>query len=202
MKNTILTLLFIAFLTSCSKDSATETPADTLPPATTTGANTAGCNINGKLLIPKNGSQAIGGPPSYGLTTGAGGNFHPPTIGGDYFYVKVVNYKDNPSCSVWVQVNDLSNGTGTYNLGIANGNLFSSSPNNPFMIVKICDGVNPCKIYYSVANSGNIVITRFDYPNGIYSGTFNGSLFNKDNTTEIIQVTDGRFDIRIATLNH
>ena len=53
-----LLLSFIAI--SCSKDNSIETPADQLPPITTTGANTAGCIINGKILIPKNGSQAIG----------------------------------------------------------------------------------------------------------------------------------------------
>jgi large conductance mechanosensitive channel len=57
------------------------------------------------------------------------------------------------------------------------------------------------KTYWSGNNSGTITITRFDYFNGVYSGIFNVTLYNKDNPTEIIQVTDGRFDINVATLN-
>lgn len=57
------------------------------------------------------------------------------------------------------------------------------------------------KTFWSGSNSGIIQITRFDYFNGIYSGTFNGILYNKDIPTEKIQITDGRFDIKISTLN-
>ena len=57
------------------------------------------------------------------------------------------------------------------------------------------------KIYWSGNNSGTITITRFDYFNGIYSGIFSFTLYNNDNPTETINITDGRFDINVATLN-
>ena len=64
------------------------------------------------------------------------------------------------------------------------------------------NGVN--KTYWSSTNSGIIKITRSDLATGIsiYSGTFSCTLYNKDNPSETIQVTDGRFDINVATLNH
>jgi hypothetical protein len=97
-----LLLSFIAI--SCSKDNATETPADQLPPITQTGANTAGCIINGKVLIPKNGSQAIGGSTLYGLTIGGGIHFNAPIIGDDYFYVSIQNLKDSILISQYLLV--------------------------------------------------------------------------------------------------
>ena len=201
MKKLTILLLATIILTSCTKDSTTETPADTLPPATTSGANTAGCYINGKLLIPKNGSQAIGGSPLYGLKLNAGGNFHPPTIGGDYWQLEIANKKDINGASIILWIKNMSTGNGGYIVGQSNGELYSYGPNNNQIIAGISEnGIN--KTYWSAANAGTIVISRFDYPNGIYSGTFNCTLYNKDNPSETIQVTDGRFDINLATLNH
>ena len=158
MKNLILTAVFLCFLNSCTKDSATSTPVDTLPPITTIGANTAGCLINGKVLIPKNGSQAIGGSPLY-------------------------------------------LGMGDYTIGQSNGEKFILASNNPQIILETHYNVVPSKKYISNVNSGTIKVTRFDYPNGIYSGIFNCTLYNVNIPSEKIQITDGRFDIKISTLN-
>jgi len=75
-------------LFGCTKTETT-TPQDTLPPITQVGANTAGCIINGTVLVPKNGSQVIGGSAAYGLTTGAGINFNAPIVGDDYLYISI-----------------------------------------------------------------------------------------------------------------
>jgi hypothetical protein len=116
--------------------------------------------------------------------------------------VRIVNYKDKPTYSIWLQFDNMSQGENTYIIGQANGMHFSDGPDNPYAIVRICDEINPCKVYYSSENSGTIEITRFDYDNGIYSGIFGCTLYNIDNPEEIIEVTDGRFDIKIATLNN
>jgi len=200
MKNIFLTLLCalsLLSITGCSND---DPPKDTLPEATTIGANTAGCYIDGKLLVPKDGDTGFTGT-AYGLTVGGGNNFNAPIIGDDYFYVRIVNHRDRPTYSIWLQIDDMSDGEGAYPFGQANGLYFMDGPNNPFAIVMYYDGVNVAKTYYSSENSGNINITQFDYYNGIYSGTFNLTLYNKDNPTDTIEITEGRFDIRIATLN-
>ncbi len=91
----------MVFLFSCSSDeNKTEEPQDQLPPITTSGANTAGCKINGKILIPKNGTQSIGGPAIYGLNISAGMNFHPPIIGDDYWQLEIANKKDTNGAGI------------------------------------------------------------------------------------------------------
>lgn len=194
-----LLLSFIAI--SCSKDNSTETPTDQLPPITTTGANTAGCYINGKLLIPKNGSQAIGGSPNYGLYQRQGNNFWPNK--NDYFGVDISNKKDYDNFSIYVWIKDMQNGNGDYSVGQSNGQIHSNGPNNNQIFATLNEN-GTLKTYYSSNNSGLIKITRSDMVTGIaiFSGTFNCTLYNKDNPNEIIQITDGRFDINALTLNH
>ena len=81
-KNIILLLLTTFTLSCCNKDNdKPKTEIDQLPPITKIGANTAGCIINGKVLIPKNGAQSFGGPALYGLNISAGNNFNAPIIG-------------------------------------------------------------------------------------------------------------------------
>lgn len=199
MKNLLFLFTTVFTLTCCSKDD--NKPTDQLPSATQTGANTAGCYINGELLIPKNGSQAIGGPPIYGLKVGAGNDFNLPIIGDDYWQLEIANKKDPNSSGIILWIKNMQNGSGDYIVEQSNGELYTDGPDNNQIIagVKI-NGVY--KTYWSGASAGKITITRFDYANGIYSGTFNATLYNRDDPSEKIQVTDGRFDISIATLNH
>ena len=199
MKTTLL-VLFLA-LASCSKNNDTlQTPQEQLPQITTIGANTAGCIINGKILIPKNGEQQFGGSPKYGLNINAGINFNEPIIGDDYWQLEIANKKDSNSAGIILWIKNMQNGNSDYILGQSNGELYTDGPNNNQIIAGIKEnGVN--KTYWSGTNSGIIKITRFDYLNGIYSGIFNVTLYNKDNPLETIQVTDGRFDINVATLN-
>lgn len=197
---TLIYILSLITLTACNKDDNTETPQDQLPPITQTGANTAGCIINGKVLIPKNGSQAIGGPPLYGMNVNAGINFSEPIIGDDYWQLEIANKRDPNSAGIVLWIKDMQQGIGNYIINQSNGELYADGPNNNQVIAGIKEnGVQ--KTYWSGNNAGTITITRFDYLNGIRSGIFNVTLYNKDNPTEIIQVTDGRFDINIATLN-
>ncbi|MBC7493736.1 MAG: DUF5025 domain-containing protein [Flavobacterium sp.] len=197
MKN-LSTLLVILVLNACTKNDAA--PKDQLPPATAIGANTAGCYINGELLVPKNGNQAIGVSPLYGLTISAGLNFNAPIIGDDYWQLEIANKRDNNSSGVILWIKNMQGGFGNYVVDQSNGELYADGPNNNQIIVGVKkNGVN--KTYFSSLNSGTITITRFDYVKGIYSGTFNCILYNKDNPSERIQITEGRFDISVATLN-
>jgi hypothetical protein len=199
MKNLLLLLTTLLTLSCCSKDDTI--PQDKLPEATTTGANTAGCYINGELLVAKNGEQQFGGPPAYGLTTGAGGGFNEPIIGDGYFFVRIANLKDKGGDFIYLQVNNMEKGAGIYTIGQSNNEFFMDGPNNPHVIVHTFDGVNLGKVFLSGPNAGTITYARFDYPNGIYSGTFNLTVYNKDNPNETIKITDGRFDIGLGTLN-
>jgi hypothetical protein len=199
-KTTILTLLII-MLSGCSKNNDATVPQDQLPPITTTGANTAGCIINGKVLIPRNGIQALGGPPSYGLKMNTGNNFWPAK--NDYWQLEIANKIATNSSGIILYIKNMSTGNGDYIVNQSNGELYIDGPNNHQIIAGIKEN-GIYKTYYSSSNSGIIKITRSDLAVGIsiYSGTFSCTLYNKDNPSEKIQVTDGRFDINSITLNH
>ena len=199
MKTTLF-FLFLA-LSSCSKNNDTpQTPQDQLPQITTIGANTAGCIINGKVLIPKNEEQQFGGSPAYGLQRYSGVHFG-STNGDDYYAVQIVNKKDKGGGFIYLQLPNLINGIGNYIINQSNNEFYMDGPNNPHVIVKTYDGVNLGKVYLSGSNSGIIKITKFDFPNRIVSGIFNLTVYNKDNPNETIEITDGRFYINGFTLN-
>ena len=200
MKKLIFAILVALTTCSCSKDSTSATPPDTLPPITTTGANTAGCYINGKLLIPKNNNQAIGGPLIYGLKYHLGNSFGDPLFN-DYFAITIRNRKDIDGDDIYIHFNQMVQGVGTYVLGQSNGNRFTASPNNNHAVLE--RGVNSGNIqtYLSSPTSGSIIINRFDWASNIISGTFSFSLYNANNPSDIIEVTQGRFDINLVTLN-
>ena len=197
MKANILLLSVFLYLAGCSKDSA---PQDQLPAATTIGANKAGCYINGELLVPKNNIPNIGSPTSFGIQRYTGINFG-STYGNDYYAIQIANRKDPGGDYIYIQIPSLINGSGDYLIGQSNGQLFIDGPNNPHAIVHTYDGVNLGKTYYSGSNAGTIKITRFDFPSRIISGIFNLTVYNKDNPSETIEITEGRFDINGFTLN-
>ena len=151
-------------------------------------------------MIPKNGSQTFGGPALLGLNISAGINFNAPIIGDDYWQLEIANKRDVNGAGVILWIKNMTAGNADYIVGQSNGELYSDGPNNNQMIAGIKEN-GIYKTFWSGSNSGIIQITRFDYFNGIYSGTFNGILYNKDIPTEKIQITDGRFDIKISTLN-
>jgi hypothetical protein len=196
MKKIFLLLLsFIAI--SCSKDNSIETPADQLPPITTTGANTAGCIINGKVLIPKNGINSTSGQVVYGLDVSRGVNFDNIPYGNDYFSISIYNLKDKgQNYWIYIHLNNLTNSIGNYTVNQSNADFWSDASSNPQILARETYDVVSNKTFLSGSNSGTIIITRFDFPNRVISGTFNANLYNQANTSETIQVTNGRFDLR------
>lgn len=53
MKNLLLLFAVLLSLNSCDKEDNSKTPLEQLPAQTTTGANTAGCLVNGEAFLPK-----------------------------------------------------------------------------------------------------------------------------------------------------
>lgn len=186
--NCLLLFLFLG----CSKDDDnTFTP--TLPPITQTGANTFGCYIDGVLVTPRDGSGANGFP-DRGMLFSAGGI--PPEI--TYNEINVVDFKSEFGTKINIHIKNLNDiGQGEYVINESNceDNVDSNDNNNIF-----CRFWNEAsqtyKWYCSVENSGTLSITRYDFQNKIVSGTFSCTLQNRDNPDEIIEITDGRFDIK------
>ena len=200
MKTTILFFLTILSFIGCSKDNAPGKPPETIPPATTSGANTAGCYINGKLLLPKNNDQAIGGPLIFGLWYNRGNSFGNPLFN-DYFAISIENHRDLEGDEIYIHFNQMVQGVGTYILGQSNGNRYTASPNNNHVVLERGVKSGNIQTYLSSPTSGSIEVTRFDWASKIISGTFTFSLYNVNNPSDIIQVTEGRFDINLVTLN-
>ena len=184
---TIVLLVLLAFtLINCTKSND---PQDQLPPITQTGANTFGCIINGEVLIPKDG---IGVPQPKGLFVGHYSN--------NNLVIDAGNLSDSGGDNIYMYIYNLTS-TGTYTFGLSTGqgtSTFEPAYNHIFCYP--FDGQNPVDVYLSDTNSGTITITRFDPANFIVSGTFELTVFNKDNPNETIEITEGRFDIDWSTI--
>ncbi len=56
--------------------------------------------------------------------------------------------------------------------------------------------------YLSIKNSGNVTFSKSNSNSSIYSGNFSLELKNINNENDIINITEGRFDINLNTLNN
>jgi len=178
----ILLLAVFTFFNCSNNDDPIE--QDQLPPISQTGANTFGCIINGKVLIPKDG---IGVPQPKGISVKYRGNKN--------FIIDVANLKDINGDRIYLYVNNLTS-TGAYSFGLSNGeNDLTFEPNFPHCWVRTFNTTNGGIRYFSNTNTGTITITRFDEDNHIVSGTFKITVFNENNPNETIEITEGRFDV-------
>lgn len=177
------TLLFFAItFFNCENND----PQEQLPPITQTGANTFGAIVDGKIFVTrdKTGYTPPGGGTPKGIAVTVGSSL--PDY--EYFGIDARNYED---IYMYVYIpNELPNET-TY--------FFEKSPGVSASLVRpnyahIFCSINGSR-YISYENSGYITFNKVDFDNGIYAGTFNVKLKNKDNENDIIEITEGRFDI-------
>jgi hypothetical protein len=105
MKN-IITVLLLSLLTSCSEDS--NNPEAQLPPITQTGENTFGCLIDGKLLIPRDGTGTWGGSDKGFMFWGD------PTDNMQYNEIEIKDYKSYRTAKLLIHIQNLHQiGVGT-----------------------------------------------------------------------------------------
>lgn len=201
MRNLILILLTSFTLSCCNKDNITrqQNTINILPPITTSGANTFGCKINGVVMVPRNSIGYI--PP---------GSTHNPA-----FYSKGINYEYETILAVDRREETKSGGVYLY---------FQSQPvintNIPIGTQPIYDGISPidlgsndhyknyiyitryvnnvAQFYVSIENTGTYEILKSDL--FIISGTFSCKAVNLNNPNDIIDITEGRFDVTKNTL--
>ena len=172
--------LFIIIGASCKKDKTTTEPADQLPQATNTGANTFGCLVNGKVFIPS-GFSGMGTPnPLTNYSVGING----------LPYLSMDNYR---------YINNQSQG----NIFIVFGNLdhlgtYSYSNDFDFLIgwSSVLGNCTTVAFDTTIKKWGTGIITKLDIPNRIVSGTFNCKF--KTLQCDTIFITDGRFDIKFS----
>ena len=196
MKNTLILALFL-LLIGCSSDS---NPEDGLPPETKTGANTFGCLINGKLLVPRSGNNDIVNPLS-GATLWGG---YPNVF--DYFELEIIDYKSAKKTSLLLHMHNVVNsGIGQYTIDESNGMENVDGLNHTYLHCVVFDkNTNSYQQYVSFENSGTLTVKRLtvDSNNGnIISGTFNCKLRNIQNSNDEIEITNGRFDVNSHNLS-
>ncbi|WP_018676634.1 DUF5025 domain-containing protein [Riemerella columbina] len=189
-------VLSVSLLLTTCKDRTMEEAQEKLPPITQNGANTAGCVINGYILVPKDGINSISGHKVRGLGGYIGANFYTPILGDDYLSLKISNLKDKgKSYWIYLYMNNLKNGVGEYTIGRGYAEI-APIGDHPYIFVRETNNNISGAIYLSGDNSGRVTITKLT--KNVCSGTFSGIVYNEDNPTEKIQITDGRFDINIT----
>ncbi len=189
-------ILFLGILTfsGCSKkdDNRFE---PTLPFITQNGENTFGCYANGILITPRDGTGTFNSP-DRGMNLIAG----PNSNNIEYHEIDVHDFASQRTSKIIIHIMDLDSiGIGQYRVDESNCLDGIHSPQTNNIHCRIFDyNENEYKFYCSTENSGSIHITRYD--NGILSGTFSCTAVNRDNPSEFIQITEGRFDINGYTL--
>jgi hypothetical protein len=188
MKKYILIMLII--LTSCktSEDENEFTP--TLPLITQTGENTFGCYIDGTLLTPRDGTGTLYGPDTAMFFISG------PSPTNIYYYELIVHdFKSEFHNRIDIHFIDLIENE-PQSFSVKNGNCQPG--------LDAYHSINfRCRFngnwYCSINDSGVLSISKFN--NQILSGTFSFEAQNTEEPYDIIEITDGIFDINRYTVD-
>ena len=175
-------LLYLCFLalTQCSKCKKDDpAPAEQLPPATQTGANTFGCLVNGQAWTSKTSSGYGAYLVQYepGVNNPLGGNLN----------IRLTS--DNNKMKVFLSAGPI--------FRVRSFALDSAATEGTASYFDR-DRAYPCNEvlnYDATYLTGNLTLTRLDEQAGVISGTFEFKLAKPGCDT--IRVTQGRFDHRI-----
>ena len=193
-------LILIIFIASCSNDENSN-PGARLPPETQTGANTFGCLIDGKILLPRSGNTSQINPLSGARLTGGY-----PSFDFDYLELKIIDHKSTNGSILFFHIHDaIENGIGNYVIDESNGFTSIDGLEHHYLYCDIYSSkTNSYQRYLSYENSGIFTITRFtlgsENSGTIISGKFTCKLRNINDPTDEIEITEGRFDINSLTI--
>lgn len=171
--------IFVLILNSNCKKDDTSNELVKLPEATSVGANTFGCLVNGKAYLPQ-GSYLS--PPELQV-------FYQQLINGDNLSIKAYNKSDAYNN---IQLINLSVDSLNLKSGVSL-NLKLKSKESAFAEFDFIAG--SFKAYSTTIGSvGNLTITNLNESAKIISGTF---FFNAvTSTNDTVKVTNGRFDLQ------
>jgi hypothetical protein len=175
MKKILISCLSVVLLASCKKE-VTE-----LPEATQTGANTFGAKVNGVFWAP----QGFGPLPANDILEAR--------MAGNDITINARNFSSSP--------NETEFQLTIYNVTAPGTYLLNTNVVHPFGAASygyyVKRNITPQNEWLTSSTyTGRVIITRIDDVNMIVSGTFEfnaGSIYN----TEVLQVTEGRFDLKI-----
>ncbi len=192
----LLVAIIIGFIlpVSCKKTQPID-QLSLLPPATTTGANTFGCLVNGTAMLPTNVKPSLSNPnPNGGIEK----------VFWDSAILEIAIYNAN---SKEPEPYYLLFHFGTFNT-LQSGvtiNWEQSSFDDQFspyyMYHNHLTGSfydDSSKVYHwygSYNGSGSILLTNFNTSQKIISGTFSGKMRMQNGNKEV-SITNGRFDVK------
>jgi hypothetical protein len=180
MKKLLLLLCTTFLFSSCDKDGQIFAGKDQLPAETQTGANTAGCLLNGQVFIPH----------QEGLSPSLVCNYE-FLDGQFYFNLYFGDLRGGGVKDIAVQTHAINLQVGqSYHLNkniIDDGDFMGGGAQ--YYISSILS-----KNFYTKTNKvGELKITRLDLQNSIISGTFWFDAINS--IGETVQIRSGRFDM-------
>jgi len=179
-------------LASCDNNDDASSCESSLPPATTTGANTFGACINGKLLIPRSGSGSFGTTPRAARLLGGW-----PLVT-DYYELEIRDLKSARSGFILLhmdKVHELE--LAIYVIDQSNGQNSLDGLDHTYLHCRVFDDKTGQYQYYrSFEDSGVLEITNYNFNNRLLSGTFNSRAVNSANPLDTIEIKQGRFDLK------
>jgi Family of unknown function (DUF6252) len=171
-------ILSAFFFVSCKKD------ISELPPATQTGANTFGCKIDGVFWAPQ---SFAGTNASNKLEASYGGN--------NDVFINARNFSSSPTETEFEIYLKNVTGPGVYNLNTATGISPGQSASYAYYIKR---KITPLNEWVTNAQfTGTVEITKSDKVNHIISGTFSFTAGVLSGTGAALNVTEGRFDVKV-----
>ena len=162
-------------LSACDREAPQ--PVDQLPPATQEGANTFGCLVDGELWLPESDSWL------------------------DVPWT--ASYSNGLSYLIFSATNETSNSGFRFSFPSDFGTSGLIRAEGTYELIHVS---NQKYIYFRQGNTfyrpdsthnGVLTITRLDTLEGRFvSGTFYFDAVNENDSTDIVQITDGRFDLK------
>ena len=189
MKTSVLAFTLFAFIfLGCNKED--DGFMSTLPPITQTGENTFGCYVDGKLLIPREGEGTFNSRDRGMIFWGSPSD--------TYNEISVIDYKSGNGGRIDIHIQEFDEkGEGIFTINESNCEKGLDANHNINIRVRWWDeDIQAHKWYCSIEDAGTLEITRYDFENFIVSGTFSCKMANRDDPSDIIEVTEGRFDIK------
>jgi len=168
LKLLLIPILFFLFATSCKKE-------DDLPKATQTGAGVFAAKINGATW------EAGACWSCFGGGSGLSINYDNLTFFG------ISGKNKDKKFTVSIVIENLKN-TGTFILGNGKG---SNTASNYAAVY-----TSPNNFYTSNSTTGKITITKLDTNSKIISGTFEFTAEDERDPSNIMKITEGRFDVK------
>lgn len=175
--------LSLFLLSACHRSSLEDiTLIEQLPMATKIGANTAGCLVNGQILIPR-GQKIQSGPVLSAQYQYLNGAYH--------FGLNITDNSNNDVKSI---------GIGSHLIDLKQGETYDLSENlNDDTLVNIYANYadfNASFYRTTEVSRGKLTVSYLDTKNYIISGTFWFDAVN--NNGENVKVSEGRFDLHYA----